>query len=198
MEQTPKDDQRGTEGAPVQTESPVSVGQGQEAVKRKPRLKEEVEELRRLLREAKAEGDQLRDRWMRAAADLDNFRKRSVREREELLRQAQERVIRDFLPVLDNLQRALAHAGNHADPRGLVEGIQMIERQFISVLEKLGVTPLDALNQTFDPGKHEAVMQVESEEHEPNTVVHELEKGYLWQDRLLRPAKVAVSKRKEG
>jgi len=162
------------------------------------KLKQEMETLRKDLQEAKQEAEQLKDRWMRAAAELDNYKKRSLRDREDLLRQAQERVIREFLPVLDNLQRALAHANNRESTEGLLEGIQMIERQFLSALEKLGVTPMEVLHQTFDPGKHEAMMQVESEEHEPNTVVQELEKGYLWQDRLLRPAKVAVSKRKQA
>lgn len=169
-----------------------------EGRRKQERLKQEIEVLRKELQEAKGEAEQLRDRWMRAVAELENFKKRSARDREELLRQAQERVMREFLPVLDNLQRALAHANNTEGTEGLLEGIQMIERQFISALERLGVTPMEVLHQAFDPGKHEAMMQVESEEHEPNTVVQELEKGYLWQDRLLRPAKVAVSKRKQA
>lgn len=171
--------------------SPVKEGR-----RKQDRLKQEIEVLQKDLQEAKGEAEQLKDRWMRAAAELENFKKRSVREREELLKQAQERVVREFLPVLDNLQRALAHANNTEGAGGLLEGIQMIERQFLSALERLGVTPMEVLHQAFDPGRHEAMIQVESEEHEPNTVVQELEKGYLWHGRLLRPAKVAVSKRK--
>lgn len=169
-----------------------------EGRRRQERLKQEMEVLRKELQEAKSQAEQLKDRWMRAAAELENFKKRSVRDREELLRQAQERVLREFLPVLDNLERALAHANNTEGTEGLLEGIQMIQRQFLSALERLGVTPMEVLHQAFDPGKHEAMMQVESEEYEPNTVVQELEKGYLWQDRLLRAAKVAVSKRKQA
>ncbi len=164
--------------------------------KKHERLKQEMEALRRDLQEAKTQMEQLRDKWMRAVAELDNFKKRSARDQEELLRHAQEKVFREFLPILDNLQRALVHANNTQSKEGLLEGIQMIERQFISALERLGVTPMEVLHQAFDPARHEALMQVESEEHEPNTVVQELEKGYLWKERLLRPAKVAVSKRK--
>lgn len=185
--------QDGTRADASDSPSPVKEGR-----KKQERLKQEIEVLRKDLQEAKVEAEQLKDRWMRAAAELENFKKRSARDREELLRQAQERVIKEFLPVLDNLQRALAHANNQEGTEGLLEGIQMIEKQFISALERLGVSPMEVLHQAFDPGKHEAMMQVETEEYEPNTVVQELEKGYLWNDRLLRPAKVAVSKRKQA
>ena len=179
-------------------ETSTQVPAGKEGRKKLERLKQEIEGLRQSLEETKSQAEQLRDRWMRAVAELDNFKKRSAREREELSRQAQERILRELLPVLDNLQRALAHANNQEGKAGLLEGIQMIERQFLSALERLGVTPMEVLHQSFDPGRHEAMMQVESEEHEPNTVVQELEKGYMWSDRLLRPAKVAVSKRKDA
>ncbi len=158
----------------------------------------ELEELKRKVEEATALAEELKDKWLRAAAELENFKKRSLREREEMIRQAQESLVREFLPILDNLQRALAHADNQDGAAGLVEGIKMIERQFSSTLERLGVTPIEALHRAFDPGHHEAMIQVESDDYEPNTVVEELEKGYLWHDRLLRPAKVAVSKRKEA
>lgn len=158
----------------------------------------ELEELKKRFAEVAAQAEELKDKWLRAAAELENFKRRSLREREEMIRQAQESLIREFLPILDNLQRALAHANNQDGPAGLVEGIRMIERQFSSTLERLGVVPIEALHRAFDPGHHEAMVQVESEEYEPNTVVEELEKGYLWRDRLLRPAKVAVAKRKEA
>lgn len=156
-----------------------------------------LEELKERIQQLTEEAEQLRDKWLRAVAELDNFRKRSAREREELLRQVQGDVIKEFLPILDNLQRALAHSNNQDGQPGLLEGIKMIERQFSNTLERLGVTPIEALHQAFDPGRHEAMIQVETEEFEPNVVVEELERGYLWHDRLLRPAKVAVSKRKE-
>ncbi len=184
--------EKAQESESSESDPPVKEGR-----RKQEKLKQVIEDLRKELEEAKAESEQLRDRWMRAAAELENFRKRSIREREEFLRHAQERVVRELLPVLDNLQRALAHANNMEGTQGLLEGIQMIERQFLSALERLGVTPMEVLHQAFDPLRHEAMMQVESEEHEPNTVVQELEKGYLWNDRLLRPAKVAVSKRKQ-
>jgi len=159
------------------------------------RLREENEALKRRVSQLEEEVEQLRDKWMRAVADLDNFKKRSTREREEYFKYGNEELLRGMLPVVDNLQRALNHAENHDNREALMEGVQMTLRQFLSVMERFGVAQIDALHQPFDPSRHEALMQVESPDHEPNTVVQELEKGYLLHDRLLRPAKVAVSKR---
>jgi molecular chaperone GrpE len=183
-------------------EEQSKTSQEQEAITEEKRsrrgatkLKEENEALVRALSESKAEAEQLRDRWMRAVADLENFRKRSSKEREDFLKFACESLIRDLLPILDNLQRAIAHGGDPNGHANLLEGIQMVERQFNGVLERLGVVPIQSLNREFDPSRHEAMLQVESGGHKPNTIVQELEKGYLLHDRLLRPAKVAVSKR---
>ncbi|MGQ9655864.1 MAG: nucleotide exchange factor GrpE [Thermodesulfobacteriota bacterium] len=159
------------------------------------RIKEENEALKQQVNQLKGEVEQLRDKWMRAVADLENFKKRSAREREDYCKYASEELLREMLPVVDNLERALNHAGDHEKEEALTEGIQMTLRQFLSVMEKFGVARIQALHEPFDPSRHEAVMQVESADHQPNTVVQELERGYLLHDRLLRPAKVAVSKR---
>lgn len=173
-------------------------GEAVEAKKTKrgaSRIREENEALKQQVTQLKEEVEQLRDKWMRAVADLENFKKRSTREREDYCKYASEELLREMLPVVDNLQRALNHTGDHERKEALREGIQMTLKQFLSVMEKFGVAQIQALNEPFDPSRHEAVMQVESQDHQPNTVVQELERGYLLHDRLLRPAKVVVSKK---
>lgn len=135
------------------------------------------------------------DLYLRARADLENYRKRTQREKEELSRFANENLLREILPVLDNLERALDHARQGAaDNSGLVQGVEMTLSQFQRVLEKFGVTPITSLGALFDPARHEALGQLESADQPPNTVVQELQKGYLLNDRLLRPAMVMVAK----
>lgn len=158
------------------------------------RLRDQIEVLNQRVSELQEEGEKLKDQRMRAAAELENYKKRTAREREDWAKYANENLLKEILPILDNLQRALNHADNEDNREALLDGIRMVHRQFLSALEHFGVKPIEALNQPFDPSMHEAMMQVESDEHEPNTVVQELERGYLLHDRLLRPARVAVSK----
>jgi molecular chaperone GrpE len=96
--------------------------------------------------------------------------------------------------VVDNLERAVAHASGGGNGKPLVEGVEMVLRQFLDVLTKHGAVQMFAVGQSFDPAKHEAMTQVESDDHEPNSVVEEHQKGYLFRDRLLRPALVSVAK----
>jgi len=134
------------------------------------------------------------DLYLRARADLENFRRRSQREHAEAMRFACEPLIRELLPVVDNLERALEHAG--AEPQAVVEGVRMVLKSLLDVLEKHGVKRIDATGQPFDPTHHHAVGHVESAEHEPNHVIEQHHTGYTLHDRLLRPALVTVSKRK--
>jgi len=135
------------------------------------------------------------DLYLRERANLENFRKRAQRDKEDLARFANEKILREILPVLDNLERALEHAReSEGDNGGLLEGVEMTLGQLHKVLEKSGVTPVAALGETFDPAYHEAMGQLESEEHPPNTVARELQKGYLLNERLLRPALVMIAK----
>ena len=115
-------------------------------------------------------------------------------EREEISRFANEALIKDLLPVVDNLERAVAHASGSGNGKPLVEGVEMVLKGLLDVLAKHGVTQISAVGQPFDPSKHEAMAQVESESHESNSVVEELQKGYTLRDRLLRPALVSVAK----
>jgi molecular chaperone GrpE len=138
------------------------------------------------------------DRFLRERADLENLKKRAAREREEALRYGNEALIRDLLPVVDNLERALEHADSSGGGQALLEGVNLVLKGLLDALERHGAVRIPALGQRFDPERHEAMLQVESDEHEPNTVVREHQKGYVLRDRLIRPALVAVSKPREG
>ena len=153
-----------------------------------------IADLRKQLEAKELEAKNSYERYLRQAAELDNFKKRTAREREEAIRFANEALIKDLLPVVDNLERAVAHASGGGNGKPLVEGVEMVLKGLLDVLMKHGVVQITALGQLFDPSKHEAMAQVESDTHEPNSVVDELHKGYMLRDRLLRPALVSVAK----
>jgi molecular chaperone GrpE len=146
-------------------------------------------------RELEGELSKAQERVLRAAADAENFKKRLQREKEEQTRYANESFMRELLPVIDNLERALEHSEAGADQGGLVEGLNMTLKGFLDTLSRFGCTQVEAAGKLFDPNFHEAVSQEESADHEPNTVLKELQKGYTLKERLLRPAMVLVSKR---
>jgi len=153
-----------------------------------------IADLRKQLEAKELEAKNSYERYLRQAAELDNFKKRTGREREEAIRFANEALIKDLLPVVDNLERAVAHASGGGNGNPLVEGVEMVLKGLLDVLMKHGVVQITALGQLFDPSKHEAMAQVESDAHEPNSIVDELHKGYMLRDRLLRPALVSVAK----
>lgn len=132
------------------------------------------------------------DRYLRERADLENYRKRVNREKEELLNYGTKSLIEEILPVVDSLERALVHA-NEDGLSAVVEGIRMTHCMLVAALKKFGVTPVEAAGAPFDPAFHQAMSQVATDEHPPNTVVEEFQKGYLLKERLLRPAMVSVS-----
>ena len=134
---------------------------------------------------------ELKDQLMRLAADFENFKKRTRREKEDIRKFANEGLLKDILPPLDNLNRALAHVEDRGNP--LVQGIEMVAKQFIDILGGYGVTPVDSKGQAFDPAVHDAMGQTPSEEYEPGCIADEFEKGYMIHGRLLRPAKVIVA-----
>lgn len=137
-----------------------------------------------------AELADLKARHLRLLADFDNYRKRSEREREDLARYALAEPVRDLLPVVDNLARALAASGQLEDLR---RGVEMTERQLSEVLRRYGVEEVPAVGRPFDPHLHEAMAQVESDEVKEPTVVEVLQRGFLLRGRLLRPALVRVA-----
>lgn len=154
----------------------------------------ESEKLRQQLEAKELEAKEIYDRFLRQVAELENFKKRVAREKAEAIRYANEGLVRDLLPILDNLERAVEHAKGGGNGKPLLEGIEMVLRGFLEVLSKYGVTQISAVGEMFDPEKHEAIAQVESEEHRPNVVVEEHHKGYYLLDRLLRPSLVSVAK----
>ena len=149
--------------------------------------------LREQLEATKAERDANHDRWVRASAEFENYRKRAQREAEQERQYQAFAVLRDILPGLDNLQRAIAAAEASKNVDELVRGVQMVARQFEDVLARYSVKPIDAVGKPFDPNLHEALTQVPSADHPPMTVLQEVERGYTLHDRVLRPSKVIVS-----
>ena len=134
------------------------------------------------------------ERLLRTAADAENFKKRLQREKEEQTRYANESFIRELLPVIDNLERALDHSQAESNQGSLLEGLNMTLKGFVDTLARFGCTAVEAVGQPFDPNYHEAVSQEETADYDSNIVVRELQKGYTLKDRLLRPAMVVVSK----
>lgn len=146
----------------------------------------QLEQLRQQLEEQQ-------QRLLRVQADYDNFRRRTRQEKEEFAKYAASELVEQLLPVLDNFDRALHAAENSKDFDSLFKGVDMIFRQFLQVLEQSGLKEMDAVGQPFNPEYHEAVMKVEDSEQEEGTIVEQLQKGYMFKDKVLRPAMVKVS-----
>lgn len=159
-----------------------------------PAPAEPVEEVARLQAELAETTARYDDLLLRERAELDNFKRRMQRDKIEAVRFAAEPLLRDVLPVVDNLERAVAHARDAEEGSALVEGVEMVLRALSDVLEKHGVTRVAACGTPFDPGVHQAVAHVEDGAAEPNTVLDEHQSGYRFHDRLLRPAMVSVAK----
>ncbi len=151
-------------------------------------------DLQNELEKVRGEAQAHYERFLRTAAELDNFRKRKEREVNDLRKYANQNLLRELLNVVDNLERAIDTPRDPANTDGLLEGVDMTLKELLKIIEKSGVTPIEAVNQPFDPNLHEAVMQEENEEVSENTVIRELQRGYLIHDRLLRPAMVVVSR----
>lgn len=148
------------------------------------------------LAEARAEAARMKDQWIRTAADFDNFRKRSRRELEDVRKAGKEDLLKDFLPVFDNLERAIQSAQRAQDVKAVADGLNMILRQFVDTLGRAGIAKVPTVGHKFDPAVHEAIQQVESEEHEAGAIVAEVQPGYVQGDRLVRAAMVVVAKPK--
>jgi molecular chaperone GrpE len=149
-------------------------------------LPETVDELR-------AELDQAKERVLRCQAELDNYRKRAAREMDEHRRYANIGLIRDLLPVLDNVQRAIEAAEKSADGSGLLDGVKLVAQQLQGVLERHHCVKIEALGAPFDPHLHHAILQQPSDEHPANTVITVTQDGYQLHDRVVRPSQVIVS-----
>ncbi len=148
------------------------------------------------LAQAQAEAARFKETWLRTAADFDNFRKRSRRELEDARRSGREDLLRALLPVFDNLERAIQSAQRSSDVKAMAEGLAMVQRQFVDALGREGITRVPTVGQPFDPNVHEAIQQVDTEEHPAGTVIAEVQPGYRQGDRLMRAAMVIVARRK--
>ncbi len=157
----------------------------------------EIEELKKKLEEKEKELKDHHDRLLRLAADFENYKKRAARDKEDWTKFANEDLIRAILPFIDNLEKAVNHAEKVADTGVLIEGVRLTIQQLFQVLNRFGLSTFESVGKPFDPNVHEAMLVVETDQHEPNQVVEEFQKGYLLNDRLLRPATVSVSKAPE-
>ncbi|BAS28492.1 nucleotide exchange factor GrpE [Limnochorda pilosa] len=189
------------EAGEVPEESGAREGRGAEQVVQA--LQAELEQAQRRYEQAEATRQQVWNRFLRLQADFDNFRRRTERERAEWQERAEEEMVRAILPILDNLERALAAvpAGSPPDPNGaevLATGVKMVYDQLRAALEKVGLQPVEAVGRAFDPRFHEAVERVEAPENEPGSVVEELQRGYLFRSKVIRPSMVRVAQGPEG
>jgi molecular chaperone GrpE len=153
-----------------------------------------IEKLQAQITDKDKELAELKDRYLRSLADGENARKRIRQQSEESIRMQRENLLRELLPIVDNLERAVDAARDGGNGKPIVEGVEMVLRSVLDFLKTHGVTQLTSVGQPFDPQRHEAVDQIESSQHPPNTVVNEFHRGYQIGDRLLRPARVAVAK----
>jgi molecular chaperone GrpE len=157
-----------------------------------------IENLQAQIAEKDKELSELKDRYLRSLAENENARKRIRQQSDETVRLQRENFLRELLPVVDNLERAVEAARSGGNGKPIVEGVEMVLRSLLDFLKTQGVTQLTSVGQPFDPQRHEAVDQIETEQHPPNTVVNEYHRGYQIGDRLLRPARVAVARSTEN
>ncbi|HHL39766.1 MAG TPA: nucleotide exchange factor GrpE [Deltaproteobacteria bacterium] len=159
------------------------------------RLKEELDAMGREL-------DEMKNLYLRSCAELENYRKRVEKEKASHLLYANERLVKELLPVIDNLDRALAHSESEIDPakglESLRNGLRLTVKELEKVLDRFGLKAVKAVGERFDPTIHEAISHEESADNEAGTVIKEFQKGYMLNDRLVRPAIVAVAKEPRG
>ncbi|MBI9075080.1 MAG: nucleotide exchange factor GrpE [Desulfatibacillum sp.] len=179
------DDEQAREAEVQQGVAEDAVGQAQEC--EEAAVKEDTQDYK--------------DLYLRTLAEFENYRRRAEREMTEFKKYANEVLIKEILPVIDNLERAMACTLNLDDPncaQNVLAGVQLTEKEILKVLERHGVTQLCSVGEIFDPTYHQALMAEESDEHPEETVIREMQKGYLLKERLIRPALVTVAKGKAG
>jgi len=173
------------------------TGSGEGILESEPVSGEEAEAVVSRMREELAD---TQDRLLRLQAEFENFRKRALRERQEAAQYGSQNLFKDLVSVVDNLERAIAHAreSGGGDLASFLQGVELVQRELLSIFEKNHVTEIEALGKPFDPSLHEAMAQVESGAVPPNTVIDVLQKGFQLRDRLVRPSRVIVAKAAEG
>jgi molecular chaperone GrpE len=144
--------------------------------------------------EARAEAARMKDQWVRTAADFDNYRKRARRDVDDARKAGREDLLKELLPVFDNLERAIVSAQRATEVKPVADGLAMVVKQFVDVVSRSGITKVPTVGVSFDPSIHEAIQQVETDDHPPGTVVSEIQAGYMQGERLVRAAMVVVAK----
>jgi molecular chaperone GrpE len=168
---------------------------GETAEKMEEEIPQEGEkDMAAALEEARNKLQESEDKLLRLAADFDNTRKRLEREREISLKYAEENILKELLPGIDNIERAMEQGKEGNNIESLLHGVELTRDGLLATLEKYGVKAIDSIGQPFDPNIHEALAMEETDEMKPNMVLREFQRGYLYKDRLLRPSKVVVSK----
>ncbi len=162
-----------------------------EAIKKS--FKKETEKLKNEIDEKDKESKENFDKFLRLNAEFENFKKRTQREKSDSFKYASEKIMREMIPVIDDLERALQATRNNDKVEDLSKGVEMIMNQIKNILRSVGAKQFNSIDQVFDPTKHEAVSKVVTTEHAHNTIIEELRKGYMFHDRLLRPAMVVVA-----
>ncbi len=170
----------------------------QEEHKKKKKKDEIIEELNKRLQEQDETIRSLQERLLYLQADFENFKRIKNKEKQDLLKFGNEALIKELLPIVDNLERALEHASKTDDLKGIHEGVGMVLNEFLRVLERAGVSRIEAVGKKFDPNLHEAFYQEERADVEPDIVLSEHQKGYVLNGRLIRPSMVTVSKKPES
>lgn len=154
-----------------------------------------MEKLQVQLEEKTRESTEYFDKWLRLRAEFENYKKRMQKEKGDLMKFGNESLLKALLPVLDNLNRAIEHGKKAKENSSILEGVEMVQKEFLNILERFGVKPVEAVGEMFDPEKHEAISHEENE-LDSNRIITSLQDGYFYHDRLLRPARVVVSKGK--
>ena len=151
------------------------------------KLKDEISQF-------KLKNEEINDKYTRLIAEFDNYKKRTDKEYISLIRNANEKLITELLPVVDDLERSLAHLNEENDFKTMVEGFQLIHKNLTSLLDRQGLKPMESVGEEFDPDKHDALIQVENKDVESNHIVDEHLRGYVYNDKVIRHAQVIVSK----
>lgn len=175
-------------------ESEQEVNEEQETNNVDPHaLRDKIEQQEQRISQLEDEKESLNSQLLRSKADFDNLRRRTNEEKIAARKYRAQELVESILPVIDNFERALDVSAENEDTKSLKQGMEMVYRQLVDALTKEGIEEIESVGETFDPNVHQAVMQVESNEHESNTVVEVLQKGYLLNGRVIRPAMVKVS-----
>jgi len=189
---------KGSREKPIEIDSEEAIEEEikppAEEVEEAQEVDQDMVRMQQELQTARSENAAAADMMLRLAAEMDNYKKRAIKERGSLTKYGAQGTVQELLPTLDNLQRAIESASKSKDFDSFLEGVEMIFKQMCDALGRKGVSVIDAVGEIFDPNIHQAVVQITSEEYPENIVAEELQKGYMLHDRVIRPAMVAVSK----